>query len=128
MEKCSVGGGLLRMIIKIKKHESSFVIIDKRPLENAVLSWRAKGLLAYLLTKPNNWVVVMNDLILRSRDKRQSTQKAFAELRDHGHATLETVRDELGRIVGKEWHIHEQARKIRPIHVREPLKDEEEAA
>ena len=111
------------MIIRIKKHESSFVIIDKRPLENAVLSWRAKGLLAYLLTKPENWVVVMSDLITRSRDRRQSTQKAFWELRDHGHATLETVRDERGRIMGKEWHIHEAAKRIRSIHVREPLEN-----
>lgn len=97
------------MIIKIKRHETSFVIIDKRPLENAVLSWRAKGLLAYLLTKPDNWVVVMTDLIVRSKDKRQSTQKAFHELRDAGHATLEVVRNERGQIIGKEWHIHEYA-------------------
>ena len=111
------------MIIRIRKHQSSFVIIDKRPLESRVLSWRAKGLLAYLLTKPENWVVVMNELISLSRDKRQSTQKAFSELRDHGHATLETVRDERGRIVGKEWHIHEEPKKMRPIHVREPLEN-----
>ena len=77
-------------------------------------------MLAYLLSKPDDWVVVMSELIMSSRDKRQSTQKAFAELRDHGHATLETVRDVRGRIVGKEWHIHEQAKRIRPLHGREP--------
>lgn len=101
------------MIIRIKRHQSNFVIIDKRPLEDVRLSWRAKGLLVYLLTKPDNWVVVMSDLVTRSRDKRQSTQKAFAELRDSGHATLETVRDDKGRIVGKEWHVHEKALMMR---------------
>jgi hypothetical protein len=97
------------MIIKIKRHEVSFVIIDKRPLEDGGLSWRAKGLLAYLLTKPDNWVVVAGELAHTSKDKRQSTQKAFRELREAGYATLEVVRDSDGRIVGKEWWIHEAA-------------------
>src|SRR5437764_14419053 len=96
------------MIIKIKRHSKNFVIIDKRPLDNPILSWRAKGLLAYFLTKPDNWVVVMSDLIVRSKDRRQSTQKAFHELRDAGHATLEVVSNDKGQIIGKEWHIHEQ--------------------
>jgi hypothetical protein len=114
------------MIFRIKKHDHGYVIIDGKLLNDAALSLRAKGLLAWFLSKPDNWVVVMSDLKARHKDGRYSVQAAFQELRDHGHATLEVVRDEKGRILGKEWHIHEQAKRIRPLHVRGPL--EEKAA
>jgi hypothetical protein len=96
------------MIIRLKKHSHNFVIIDSRPLRNAALSWRAKGLLAYLMTLPDNWVVVRGDLVERSSDGRSSVQAAFQELKVHGHATLELVRNAKGQVVGKEWHIHEK--------------------
>ena len=98
------------MIIRRKSHPHDFVIIDQKPLRNRELSWRAKGLLSYFMTLPGDWVVVMSDLVNRSRDGRRSTQKAFLELRDAGHAVLVSVRDSHGRMAGKEWHIHEVAR------------------
>jgi hypothetical protein len=112
------------MIFRIKKHDHGYVIIDGKCLNNSALSLRAKGLLAYFLTKPDNWVVVMSDMMSRHKDGRYSVQSTFQELRDHGHATLEVVRDAGGRIVGKEWHIHEKAKRIRPIHVRAPFEEE----
>ena len=96
------------MILKIKQHSKSFVIIDKRPLHNPKLSLKAKGLLAYLLTLPNDWVVVVSELGNRFKDGRYAIAAALRELRDHGHATLEVVRDAQGRIIGKEYHIHER--------------------
>jgi hypothetical protein len=116
------------MILRIKRHQTNFVMIDAVALRNPRMSCRAKGLLAYLLTLPDNWVVMVSELEKHFSDGRFSLQKAFRELRDHGHATLEPVRDAAGKMAGREWHIHERAKKIRPIHVREPVEDEEEAA
>ena len=100
------------MILKIKRHKTSFVIVDSTPLKNPALSWQAKGLLAYLLTLPDNWVVVLDELGKHSSDSRYSLKKAFRELRDHGHATLEPVRDNDGKLAGREWHIHEQPKVV----------------
>ena len=102
------------MILKIKQHSKSFVIIDKRPLHNPAMSLKAKGLLAYLLTLPDNWVVVVNELGNRFPDGRYAIAAALKELRAHGHATLEVVRDDRGRIIGKEYHIHERPMKNEP--------------
>jgi hypothetical protein len=102
------------MIIKIKQHPTNFVIIDKTSLENARLSWRAKGLLAYLLTKPDNWVVIGSELVNHAKDGRYALLAAFHELRDNGHATLEAVRNDKGQIIGKEWHIHEKPMAVEP--------------
>ena len=89
------------------------MIIDKRPLENVRLSLRAKGLLAYLLTKPDNWIVMASEMVKESTDGRTSTLAAFHELRDEGYATLELVRNGKGQVLGKEWHIHERPMKER---------------
>jgi|SRR6266496_6718132 len=104
---------MLAMICKIKKHQSSFVIIDKNAVQDVRLSLRARGLLAYLLCLPDNWVVVVSELQERFQDGRYSIQAAFKELELHGYATLETIRNELGQIAGKEWHIHEKPKQAR---------------
>jgi len=42
-------------IFRIKKHTSPYVILDKTCLEEDALSWRAKGIHAYLISKPDDW-------------------------------------------------------------------------
>lgn len=42
------------MIFRIKKHDHGYVILDSKLLNNASLSLRAKGLLAWFLSKPDN--------------------------------------------------------------------------
>ena len=52
-----------RTIFRISKNkENPYVMMDRRPIENAELSWGAKGVLAYLLSRPDNWTVRLQDL------------------------------------------------------------------
>jgi len=39
-----------------------FVIIDQQAIEDTRLSWAARGLLGYLLSRPDDWKVLVNDL------------------------------------------------------------------
>ncbi len=39
-----------------------FVIIDQHAVEDSRLSWAARGLLGYLLSRPDDWKVLVNDL------------------------------------------------------------------
>src|SRR5580765_499306 len=97
------------MIIRIQKRQHPFVQIDKRPLENPRLSWKAKGLLAYLMSRPNDWKVYMTQLITVSTDGRVAVQAALAELRAAGHATIRQLRSaDNTRALGSEWVIHEE--------------------
>jgi len=63
------------MIVRTPNRDR-FTIIDKRALEDDRLSWRARGLLAYLLSKP----VVRRDEVLlpvvreESRPRRLSSR------------------------------------------------------
>lgn len=72
-------------IIKVVRHENPFAQIDKRILENKMLSWRAKGLLSYLLSRPPNWTVKTSDLVQRSKDGRDAVYSIMQELIKAGY-------------------------------------------
>lgn len=96
------------MIVRIRKRTNPYAQIDKRPLENETLSWKAKGLLAYLLAKPDDWEIRMEQLASASSDGLKAVRSALAELKAAGHAELKVVH-EGGRAVGKRWVVKELA-------------------
>jgi hypothetical protein len=76
------------MIIKTKKAKDPFarilnvVVCDKR------LSYRARGVLCYLLSKPRDWEVVAEDVIDNGTEGRDALRTCFQELKKFGYARL----------------------------------------
>jgi hypothetical protein len=58
-----------------------FVIIDQRAIEDTSLSWAARGLLGYLLSRPDDWKVLVNDLRKRGDLGRDGIYRLLRELR-----------------------------------------------
>ena len=94
-------------IIKIKKREHPFVQIDKRNLENKKLSWKAKGLLTYLISKPDDWKIYVSELSTRSIDGDNSVRAGLKELEKVGHLEKRRLKDKKGRFIGCEYMIYE---------------------
>lgn len=94
-------------IIRIRKHERDYVVMDKRPLNNPKLSWKAKGLLSYLLSKPPDWTIYLSDLKKRAKDGRDSTSSGMKELTKEGHLVKNKLRDKKGRFNGWEIIVYE---------------------
>lgn len=92
------------MIIHIEKREDPFVRIDKKALGDSRLTWRAKGILCYLLSKPPKWKVMMGQLVEASKEGRDAVRKSMAELRELGYAHLRPTKE------GSEWVIYEDPR------------------
>jgi hypothetical protein len=46
----------------VKNKDNPYVMIDRRPLDNPALSFKAKGILTYLMSRPNGWEVCIIDL------------------------------------------------------------------
>lgn len=93
-------------IIKIKKRENPYVQIDRRVLENAEMSWQAKGMLAYMLSKPDDWEIRVADLVKRGKQGRDAVYAILEELKGFGH--LEVVpRRNGGRFAGNDYVVHE---------------------
>lgn len=69
----------------IKNQDHPYVMIDRRPIENPDLSWGAKGVLSYLLSRPDNWTVRLRDLVKRSTDGTNKIRGYIRELVKAGH-------------------------------------------
>jgi len=77
----------------IKNEDHPFVMIDRRPVENPALSWGAKGVLSYLLSRPDNWTVRLRDLVNRSTDGVYKIRGYIKELKHAGHIHSVPKRD-----------------------------------
>jgi hypothetical protein len=96
------------MIVRVNKRENPFAQIDRRPINDNRLSWKARGILTYLLEKPNDWEVRISDLVNRSdTDGITAVKGGMAELRKFGYATIIRERNEKGHITGSGYIIHE---------------------
>jgi len=62
------------------------------------LSFKAKGILGYLLTKPDNWVVRISDLMNHAKDGRDSVYAGLKELHEHNYYHKVQARDAKGRL------------------------------
>ena len=92
----------------VKNKDNPFVMIDRRLTENPSLTWRAKGVLSYLLSRPDDWVINMNDLINRSCDSEYITRESVDELMAAGHVVRHRILNERKQVVRYEYSVHEQ--------------------
>lgn len=73
-------------IFRVQKDKSNpYVMLNKGFLNNPKLSWKAKGLLAYLLSKPDDWKVILEHLYTQSPDGEKSVRSGINELKEYNH-------------------------------------------
>src|SRR5688572_159428 len=89
----------METIIKIKKRENPFAQIDKEAINDDSMSWAAKGMLTYLISKPADWKVQVNHLIKKATDGRDAVYSILRELREVGYMLMETKNDAKGRLM-----------------------------
>lgn len=98
----------LNEVIRVQKRPSSFVMMDKSFLEDTRLSYKAKGILAYLLSKPDNWKVIVGNLVNYSTDGKSSVYAGLKELKEYGYYEKIPIRNEQGtRITRWESTVYE---------------------
>jgi len=81
------------MIIRVAKRNHPYVQIDKTALEDSRLSFRAKGLHAYLLSRPDEWNPNREHLATVSTEGRDAVAKALKELELAGYLIRRRYRD-----------------------------------
>ncbi|MFW2440677.1 MAG: hypothetical protein ACN4GR_15080 [Arenicellales bacterium] len=86
-----------------------FVIIDQQAIEDTRLSWAARGLLGYLLSRPDDWKVLVNDLRKRGDLGRDGIYRLLKDLRNAGYIQFIRKRDKHGRIRGGTYLVQEIA-------------------
>lgn len=73
------------MAILRKPKINEFSQISNGVTQNRRLSWKARGILCYLLSKPEGWTVIFNDLLKASeKDGKDSLKAGMKELEAEG--------------------------------------------
>lgn len=85
-----------------------WVSLSPEGLNDVRLSWQAKGLLAYLLSKPDDWEVRLPQLVSASTDGVTTVRTILRELTTYGYATMIYVRNTNNtKADGKRWHVYD---------------------
>lgn len=80
-------------IIRVEKN-SNYVAMNKTALNDRRLSWKAKGIMAYMLSMPNDWIFYIDELVTHSTDGKDSFRSGFKELKDNGYVERIPIKDE----------------------------------
>lgn len=78
-------------------NRTRFVVVHKDTIEDERLSFRARGLLAYLLAKPPDWSVRADQLARHAREGRDAIRTALRELRTCGYLVTDRRQGSDGR-------------------------------
>lgn len=73
------------MIRRRSSYKDNYTIIDRRALEDERLSWAARGILAYLMSKPDDWAVSVAQLSKAGNLGRDGIYAALRELEAAGY-------------------------------------------
>ena len=94
-------------IVRVQKNkENPYVMINKSCLNDANLSWAAKGLHSYLLSLPDDWEIYVDELIKHTSAGRDHTYRVVNELLEHGYMEKVQYRCE-GKILGLNYTVFE---------------------
>jgi len=90
-----------------KAGRKQWVVIDKTAAHDASLSWKAKGLLLYMLSMPDDWEFYVSELKNHASDGRDSTASGLKELERAGYLVKTKRRDEEGKFQGYDYNLFE---------------------
>lgn len=91
---------------RINKNKN-YSVINNEFLNDNRLSWKAKGILTWLLSRPDNWQPKLIDMQKRSSDGRDSTSSGINELIKYGYIIRESQRDNKGLFLGYDYQVYE---------------------
>ena len=82
-------------IIRIEKSKN-YTHISNIPANDKELSWEARGVLYYLLTKPDGWECRNQDLINKGPAKSEKIERILDELQEHGYISRKRTQEKDG--------------------------------
>lgn len=91
----------------VKDKDNPYLMMNKYGLQDKNLSWKAKGILAYLLSLPDDWQIYETEITEHSSDGIKATRSGIKELIDAGYIQRERLRNDEGKFSGYEYRVYE---------------------
>jgi DNA-binding Lrp family transcriptional regulator len=90
-----------------KDKNNPYVMLNKGLLNDERLSWKAKGILSYLLSLPDDWQIYELEVQKHSVDGIDSLKTGIKELIKNGYIKREQIRNDKGHFIGYEYQVYE---------------------
>lgn len=84
------------MIVRAPRYDR-FTVLPNQALRDDRLSWKARGLLAFLLSQTEGWRVSSATLAKQAPDGIHAIRAGLRELEDHGYLVRQKHQDHAGR-------------------------------
>lgn len=105
----------MSIIRVVKNKDNPYLIMNKTCIYDPRLSLKAKGLLVYLLSKPDNWYVNTLDISRHSSNGIKSIWSAINELIKFGYMYKHQFRSDNGRYASYNYLVYEDPSKSFPL-------------
>jgi hypothetical protein len=92
-----VSGGSGMEVVREKRRYTNFSVVDNEIIENNNITCRARLILIYLLTRPDNWRTNAERLATQMPEGRDAIRTAFKELEKHGYIEYRKSQGKDGR-------------------------------
>lgn len=101
-------------IYRVEKNKN-YVVLNRTALNDERLSWKAKGIIAYMLSMPDDWKFYIEELAGHAKDGVDSLRSGIKELSKHGYVKRFPIRDEkTKKIIEWETVIYESPQSKKP--------------
>jgi hypothetical protein len=96
------------MILRTNKDKNNpYVVTHRKWIDDERMSAKAKGIMIYLLSLPDDWKIYLHELKNHFKDGVKSISSGIKELKKLGYITRHSLRDSKGKFEGYEYLVHE---------------------
>jgi len=85
-----------------------YTIISNTVIRDNRISLKAKGLLLYVMSKPDDWVIRLTDIMKHCTERRDAIRNAIKELIRTNYVRKVTIRNNKGQIKKQEYWWYEE--------------------
>lgn len=93
-------------IYKVKKE--NYTVLSNTVIQDERLSWKARGIFAYLYAQHENWDFYESEVVKHSTDGRASMRAGLKELETYGYLKRTRKRDDRGQVGASDWLISDE--------------------
>lgn len=110
--------------VKVLTDSGNYTVVRNAVINDKTISWKAKGLLIFMLSQSAEWDFSINGLVACSKDGKTAVISALQELRDAGYVKIEQTKDGQGRFSGYQYTVADQPTLLSENHDEPDTKSE----
>lgn len=90
-------------MVLVKKKKHSYTVISNAVIKDERLSWKARGIFAYLMSLPEDWNFHQSEIAKHSKDGKDSLRTGMNELQEFGYLKVSRERNKNGHFGDAIW-------------------------